>query len=271
MMLVLVVLALAAQSLIPAFESYKNTQRHLDAAQTIRQLEAAFDGYMLQFSNWPCPDVDQDGKQDRIDGRCFASVGGVPFLDLNMAPKLDPWQRPFYYQVNAEAKSAMAVANYCAPVSVFADEIVTDYSELWRCASPVFEVCDASALSCHALCDQACVANPPSETLAANFGMATLPVGLRIGRGNLKLSAQSSESLVDAGVVGVVISWGPDGGDLHTQKCAGSSASLYPLENCDGDNDFIWLDQQQHPLDYVLYLSVQKAKSTLLQGSKDLP
>ncbi len=72
------------------------------AEAIMERAETSLVGYLLSNHRLPCPDTDDDGRENPaggVGGDCSAYVGDLPYLDLGLASPDDAWNNPLRYGV----------------------------------------------------------------------------------------------------------------------------------------------------------------------------
>ena len=106
MSIVLVVLGLLLGGFMgPLSLQLENNQRR-EARSALEKINEALIGYALVNGHLPCPDTDNDGRENRSVNRCSepgtaagVGVGTLPWLDIGVG-RMDPWNGRFTYAVS---------------------------------------------------------------------------------------------------------------------------------------------------------------------------
>jgi len=207
-------------------------------------MEEVHDAYLtfVQVNRFlPCPDIDGDGREDRVtsaEQACKKEEGAVPFLDLGVSRK-DVWDNPLYYAVNNKADSS-DVLN--------ADNSASYFNNL---TAPL-----------------------------AGFDYETPPFGSDDGAGNYNIcnetatsceGSTSTANVIEFSAVAVVISFGKNGAETW----AGNPDGAAEIENADDDNYF-WQGQGSNVSgqgfdDQLFWLTGYDIKYAVIRSGADLP
>ena len=256
-----------------AYKSVIDTNAKLREQENINRIAKSMNTFLAVNSFIPCPDVDGDGLEDRTfsstgESMCSDRDGGLPFNDLGVKDK-DVWGNPYYYRVHQRATDEDYVNDICEPASVLGSTGPRSKSDLWLCPDTNLYYC-ADFSSCNSVCSSFCTntTDPrPSTnvTSAPFFHLATPPYGSVSGSYNLEVTDEAG-SLVEEGVVAMVVSWGSNGASVNLDNC--SNASVSELENCDGDRDFVNTKTGENR-DFMTWITVNQAKVAII-GSGSL-
>lgn len=226
--------------------------------------------YLKVNHHLPCPDTDDDGKENRkiTSGVavCKSRSGTLPYLDLSVGGK-DIWGNAYYYQVNARAENKKYVNDMCQTSSVFGSEgAVTVSNKLAYCSSAHIYYCQG----CDSVCSTACKTGGSIDVSSFNappyMQLGTPPIGSdKAGNGtnshkNLWLEDASGNEIENA-LVYVVVSFGADG--LVTWNNCQKASSARQKENCDGDE--VFSETKGDNQDFLDSMTVLDAKRALLE------
>lgn len=248
-------------------ENSKTTERQM------LEIKQALLTYLKVNKHLPCPDTDQDGKENRKESGgvsvCKAREGTLPSRDLGVSRK-DVWQNAFYYRVNARTENKKYINDLCQSASVFgqngagvlpAQSGVCETSNLFYCHC-------ASAKS-----DGACIGNcrfsedPRPGDFAPYFIMETPPNGVDEADAlkNMKVIDENQEE-IDNGIVAMVVSFGKNGQQTWMDCLAATEPGTEERENCDGDRSGVFqLNQSAEMDDYLAWITMYDAKQALLE------
>ncbi len=120
MALVLVVLGLLLGGLLQPLSLQTDNSRRRLTKLRLQQVNEALIGYALVNGHLPCPDTDNDGRENRVQRHCAGDDpqkpvwhGTLPWLDLGIGAE-DAWGMRYRYAV-----SATFTDNGAAPLPVF--------------------------------------------------------------------------------------------------------------------------------------------------------
>lgn len=248
-------------------ENSKTTERQM------LEIKQAMLTYLKVNKHLPCPDTDQDGKENRKISLgvsvCKNREGSLPSRDLGV-PREDVWHHAFYYRVNARSENKKYINDLCQSASVFGQMGA-------RKLPNKSGVCETNNLFyCHcasAKTDGACVGScrfsedPRPGDFSPYFVMQTPPNGVDEADAlkNMKVIDENQEE-IDNGIVAMVVSFGRNG--LQTwQDCLSATASgTEERENCDGDQSGIFqVNRFGERGDYLTWVNMYDVKQALLE------
>lgn len=124
--LVMVIVSAVLAGGIAGFQSFRDSARYSETDSYLTEARTALLGFVLMNGYMPCPDEDEDGRQDtenHSSGKtCTAVTGALPWQDLGLEPR-SPWDVDAFYAVNQEADSeACDTSAKDEPVCFFEDE-----------------------------------------------------------------------------------------------------------------------------------------------------
>ena len=108
MAVVLVIVALLIAGMMIPLSAQQDIRLRQEADRTLADIREALLGYAASHTAsdgkpyLPCPDVGDDGVEDRAatPGACSSQEGRIPWVTLGMA-RLDPWNNRYRYRVSA--------------------------------------------------------------------------------------------------------------------------------------------------------------------------
>lgn len=118
-LIVFVVLIFAGAStlFLSAGRNTLQKQQQLKQVETRKRMldiREAIYGFTLGLSNrLPCPDINDDGLEDRSSGSCSSAQGDIPWLTLGVEGQ-DSWHQDFIYRVTLEYGDDVDGAPPCA-------------------------------------------------------------------------------------------------------------------------------------------------------------
>ena len=169
----------------------------------------------------PCPDVDGDGIEDRINVapfECEASRGRIPFLDIGVSAT-DAWNQPLFYTINARAGHANDIQNAGESASYFNNGLAPGQP------APVFNF-----------------TTPPMNDDAGTGNYQVC------GEDTLLTSGCTADSFIATAVIAVVVSFGQNGAATWKEFNLGVNAGLdaAETENVNRSNRLFWLAPGSH-------------------------
>lgn len=100
--LVLLIVAFTLGNLLFPLGS-KLEERSINQAKIqVDHLKSSILNFVLVNYRLPCPDINQDGLEDRQGVNCNNINGNIPYVTLSSPHALDPWGNSFLYQVSPE-------------------------------------------------------------------------------------------------------------------------------------------------------------------------
>lgn len=166
--LVLVIIGILITGSFQMIKLQRDSAKYSSSKQNLQQVKQALLTFALVNKYLPCPDTNQDGKENRVGTRCTASVGRVPYIDLglNKTNVSDGWGNLLRYAVNQEAATGNICAQSATPpagraANYFCNTITApktalpqfDLQTLPTQATPStgdYSVCDSSVTNCTA-------------------------------------------------------------------------------------------------------------------------
>ena len=288
---VLVIAGLIIGQFSGLYELILSTDREKKERVNIHKVQASLDTFLAANMFLPCPDVDNDGHEDRsdVDFSCDSREGFLPYKDIGVEGK-DAWDNYYYYRVNQQAENSGDIRDVCSSASVMgmggvklgADTSVDPNAELRICPDSNIYYC--SALGCGSACSPTlCEELDPrnDDTLPPYFHLATPPFGSLSGSYNLKIYNEDYAPYDDSngnayggikgnGTVAVVISWGANGGQTYRYSSANESCtdgSDAERENCDGDRVVVDTRTGENR-DYITWTTVNQAKMAIIYNGE---
>ncbi|MDG4811703.1 prepilin-type N-terminal cleavage/methylation domain-containing protein [Hydrogenovibrio sp. 3SP14C1] len=269
----LLLIGLILGSGLSFFGVFHEVENSKVAERQMLEIKQAMLTYLKVNKHLPCPDTDQDGKENRKESGgvlvCRDREGQLPSRDLGV-PREDVWHNPFYYRVNARSENKKYINDLCQSASVFGQAGA-------RTLPSQSGICDTSHIFyCHcssAKTDGACVGNcrfsedPRPGDFSPYFIVETPPNGVDEADSlkNMKVIDEKQEE-IDNGIVAMVVSFGKNG--LQTwQNCQSATASgTEERENCDGDQSGVFQINRSDVMDdYLIWLNMYDAKQALLE------
>ena len=134
MAVVLLIIGLLLGGLLMPLSEQVNQERYRETEDVLKDVKEALMGFALDQRRLPCPDTTGDGVED---SPCPNVEGVVPWVTLGVG-RLDAWQRPLRYRVdanffasipdpanttsgltvNVQSGTALTAANPDAPVAI---------------------------------------------------------------------------------------------------------------------------------------------------------
>lgn len=113
MAIVLVIVVLLLGGLLVPLNAQIDQRNQSDASRELSEIRDALIGYAATHISTaskpylPCPDINNDGREDRTGTACTNVEGNVPWADLGLA-QVDPWNNRFRYRVDAAFANSSA-------------------------------------------------------------------------------------------------------------------------------------------------------------------
>ncbi|PPD20086.1 MAG: hypothetical protein CTY17_07895 [Methylomonas sp.] len=98
MAVALVIVGLLLGGLMMPLSLQMDNARRKDTERTQSALLEAVYGHAISNGRLPCPDINNDGMEDRVGGNCVSAFGGLPWASLGTGQN-DAWGRGFVYRV----------------------------------------------------------------------------------------------------------------------------------------------------------------------------
>lgn len=252
----------------------------------MRTIQDSINMYLTVNAHLPCPDVDNDGNENRADGvSCDAREGYLPYSDLGVKSK-DAWGNEYYYRVNQRAENTTYITEICQSASVLGKAGAGKKTDLWLCPATNLYYCKAAGTyDCNSVCTDTCVntieprpnVSGLSSDAAPFFHLITPPIGTVSGASNLNIyneDAAPYDGSIDpmgGGVVAVVVSWGANGKEVYRydvghQNCGGGTVA--ENINCTDSRDFVDI-RTGRDRDFISWVTVSQAKVAII-GRGDL-
>jgi prepilin-type N-terminal cleavage/methylation domain-containing protein len=217
--LVLVIVSLLLGAGFAGFRSIMDSNRHAETSKALDYTKQALLTYVNINNFLPCPDVDDDGLEDRdtttTPHTCKAVEGKVPYKDigLSVGQVRDAWGNVFLYHLNERVTKA---AEICDP----------GYSSSFFCNCKPDSVRDTL---------DNCKYGPPA------FLNDTPPTATAADNQNLTVKDAASGAVVADQISVVVLAQNSNAG----AKC--STLAADEQENCDGDAVFVSHERTDDP------------------------
>ena len=252
----------------------------------MRTIQSSINIYLAVNAHLPCPDTDNDGRENRADGiSCDAREGYLPYSDLGVKSK-DAWGNEYYYRVNQKAESATYITEICQSASVLGKAGAGQTTDLWLCPETNLYYCKAAGThDCDSVCADTCVntieprphVTGVSSDTAPFFHLITPPIGALSGASNLNIyneDAAPYDGSIDpmgGGIVAVVVSWGANGQEVYRyddgrESCGGGTVA--ENVNCTDSLDFVDI-RTGADRDFITWVTVNQAKVAII-GRGDL-
>lgn len=109
--IVLVIVTLLVGGLVGPLAAQVQARRAAETERTLAEARDAVTGYAMTHRSatgrpyLPCPDVDGDGREDRVGKKCRATAGYFPWVDLASAAQ-DAWGNRLRYAVEPDLANA---------------------------------------------------------------------------------------------------------------------------------------------------------------------
>ncbi len=115
--IVVLVLGLLLASLLGPLSIRIEQQEIRKTSDQMEEIKEALYGYAMANGALPCPDINNNGTQDRTGSPeiCSLDVGNIPWVDLGV-PGLDAWNRAFHYRVTEEFADQFGVDAFGTPI-----------------------------------------------------------------------------------------------------------------------------------------------------------
>lgn len=253
--------------------SFHQVENSKIAETQMLDIKQAMLTYLKVNKHLPCPDTDQDGKENRKESSgvsiCRAREGRLPSRDLGV-PREDIWHNAFYYRVNARSENKKYINDLCQSASVFGrmgERTLPNGSG----------VCETSNLFyCHcssAKSDGACLGNcrfsedPRTDDFSPYFVLETPPNGVDEADSlkNMKVIDEKQEE-IDNGIVAMVVSFGRNGLQTWDDCLSATTSGTAERENCDGDQSGVFqINRSGEMDDYLTWINMYDAKQALLE------
>ena len=102
--IVLFILGLLLGTILPPLSAQVEQREREKTQSQLDEIKAVIFGYVLRNGYLPCPDIDNDGVEDRnagIPDECLSAVGNLPWVDLGVEGT-DAWGNNFIYAVDVD-------------------------------------------------------------------------------------------------------------------------------------------------------------------------
>jgi prepilin-type N-terminal cleavage/methylation domain-containing protein len=165
--------------------------------------------YVLVNRHMPCPDTDNDGRENRTGVACSASVGTIPFDDIGLGAAVtsDDYGNLFGYGVNGNVVNTGDIADSTDSASYFGNQsppqftLQTPPTTALPSVPESYTVCKRETNSC--------------TTDAANVEVSAIPA--------------------------VIVAFNENGGVTNLQGCNSAARGTRETENCDADSErLLW-------------------------------
>ena len=120
MAIVIIVVGIIISIVAGVLPSLIASSKLKQAQATLEKMDYALQGYLAANGRCPCPDTDNDGKENRTTGAspptddtCVSYIGQIPYATIGLASALDPWQEPIRYGVYVDLIRTQT-SNLCA-------------------------------------------------------------------------------------------------------------------------------------------------------------
>ncbi len=182
MAIVLVILSLLIGGGFSTVGAYLDNSKQSHTLGSLENTKKAMLNYVKVNYYMPCPDINNDGNEDRILGlACSSAVGTVPFnsLGLGAAIASDDFGNVFAYGVDTGVTTAASMINKDLPVSYFSNTMNSNGNfPAFRLETPPtsvnpnvatsYTVCKKSAAVCDATASNVEVNSIPAIIMAFN-------------------------------------------------------------------------------------------------------
>jgi prepilin-type N-terminal cleavage/methylation domain-containing protein len=104
--IVLVIVGLMLSAIIPPLSAQQDQRNYSETQQWLNEAREALVGYAMTHTALdgkpylPCPDTDDDGKENRPGTTCTSQEGRIPWSDLGVS-RWDSWSNRIRYSVHA--------------------------------------------------------------------------------------------------------------------------------------------------------------------------
>ncbi|CAG0969323.1 hypothetical protein RHDC1_01182 [Rhodocyclaceae bacterium] len=111
MAVVLVIVAILIAGLVIPLATQQDIRARQDTENMLTNLREALLGYAASHAAGdgrpylPCPDTDDDGRENRAGGVCSGQEGRIPWADLGLG-RNDAWNNRYRYRVTAAFSSS---------------------------------------------------------------------------------------------------------------------------------------------------------------------
>ncbi len=96
--IVLFILALMLGGLLLPLSTQQEASERRETSNNLNEIRESIYGFVLKHYRLPCPDHDDDGKEDVSGGNCDGLQGTLPWADLGVKGQ-DAWQQAYTYRV----------------------------------------------------------------------------------------------------------------------------------------------------------------------------
>ena len=253
--LALVIIGLLLTGLFKGLESQVTNAKLAETENILTETKKALLLYVTTEGHLPCPDTDNDGRENRGgNGQCTRDYGTIPYLDLQGIGQKDAYQQALLYSVNRRTDR----------------NNVNNNGNINDC--PITTGGNASA----------CYFNQNSTLGSPRFNLSTPPTGTNTGAGNLSVCGQISQNQCNASlnpkvaqyVPAVIVSFGHNGAQTWT-NC--NNASNAERENCDHDAYFVQktfanntTDANKKYDDQLTWISALEIKKAFMESGNPL-
>ena len=247
-----------------------------------RILQGSIETYLSVNSRLPCPDTDDDGREDfdsSSSNVCDADHGGLPFDDFGVEQH-DAWGNPYFYQVLPSADDT-GLRHLCTPNTVYASSgpIETTYAA----SGNLFVHCSTTnelACSNTGACPDSGSWNTNAELTVANAPFFSLFTPYATSSNDIELfqevgydySAGTGTTAAEQ-VIALVVSYGANGDEAYfydsSQQVCPSSLPDIEKANCDADSDYQFVKTQTGlNRDYLIPITLTQAKKAVIQSRR---
>lgn len=104
--IVLIIVGLLLASIIPSLSAQNDQRSYNETVQILNEAREALVGYASSHSATdgkpylPCPDTDDDGRENRSGTTCSSAEGRLPWSDLGIGQR-DSWNNRIRYRVHS--------------------------------------------------------------------------------------------------------------------------------------------------------------------------
>lgn len=268
LMIALMLLGLVIKTASSGISQHRTSSLYQSTKSQLEQIKQALLSHLSINGYLPCPDIDQNGYENRhTNGQCSSHQGALPYLELGGVGYLDSFGQRFFYAINTHATSNTSANNHrltCRSASLFARHGNISNS-LSQCSQDQRMHCTGTQCLHH--CSGSCVNINIERNQPPYFSRITPPLGassalngaLRICNGQAPHCSNTTALSHLAGnqLPAVVISYGKNGRETW-HNCANAN----PREqiNCNGDRYFQINRQDDTFDDMLVWLTIHEIK-----------
>jgi prepilin-type N-terminal cleavage/methylation domain-containing protein len=112
MAVVLVIVALLIAGMLLPLSAQQDIRARQESEKTLAEIREALIGFAASHGTagkpyLPCPDLDDDGTENRTGSACTSQEGRIPWSDLGLG-RIDAWNNRYRYRVSAAFSDSTA-------------------------------------------------------------------------------------------------------------------------------------------------------------------